>query len=150
MRKFSILLMVLSFSLSSQEIVWPESPGPVTALKIFCDTDSIPIYLDGQKIGLSPLNEPIQVAPGWHQVSYFPKGTLNLPKGSSEAVTMEDIVHLARQDILAEEGKITRVVLSYRTLEAEVQDYQAKLDSSHWLGLAMAVVILLILSWGVG
>lgn len=148
--KYVLMVLLLQWTaVVSQEITWPESPGPITALEIYCDTDSIPIYLDGLQVGISPLREPVQVAPGWHQVSYFPQGNLKVTQGKAGSVAIADIVHLARQDILAEEGKTIRVVLSYRSIEAEVKDYQAKLDSSRWIGLAMALLTLLIVSWGI-
>ena len=58
--------------MNGQEINWNNKPSPITAIEIFCDTDGIPIFIDGVQIGVSPIKNPIQVAPGWHQVSYFP------------------------------------------------------------------------------
>ena len=63
---------LLFSSLFGQVIDWSEKPDPITAIQIFCDTDGIPIYVDGIQVGASPIKETIQVAPGWHQVSYFP------------------------------------------------------------------------------
>jgi len=65
-------LFVLSSILFSQEIDWNDKPNPITAIHIFCDTEGIPIYVDGIQVGASPVKDPVQVAPGWHQVSYFP------------------------------------------------------------------------------
>ncbi len=148
MRYSPLLVLLLTCIVTGQEITWSESPGPITALKIICDTDSVPIYLDGQPVGTTPIKEPVQVAPGWHQISYFPQDTIKGGNKTSEAVVLSDIIHLARQDVLAEEGKTTQVVLSYRSIEAEVKDYQAKLESSRWIGLVMAIITLLIISWG--
>ena len=143
------ILIILLFSFSfSQEIDWNKKPTPITALQIFCDTDGIPIFLNGMQVGASPIKDPIQVAPGWHQVSYFPPNMLLNTQSISQNKKMRDMIHLARQDILVEEGKIVRVVLSYRSIEAEAMSYENKLSSSRLIGLTMVFISLGLLSWG--
>lgn len=143
------ILIILLFSFSfSQEIDWNKKPTPITALQIFCDTDGIPIFLNGMQVGASPIKDPIQVAPGWHQVSYFPPNMLLNTQSISQNKKMRDMIHLARQDILVEEGKTIRVVLSYRSIEAEALSYENKLSSSRLIGLTMVFISLGLLSWG--
>ena len=143
------ILIILLFSFPfSQEIDWNKKPTPITALQIFCDTDGIPIFLNGMQVGASPIKDPIQVAPGWHQVSYFPPNMLLNTQSISQNKKMRDMIHLARQDILVEEGKTVRVVLSYRSIEAEALSYENKLSSSRLIGLIMVFISLGLLSWG--
>ena len=143
------VLIILLFSFPfSQEIDWNKKPTPITALQIFCDTDGIPIFLNGMQVGASPIKDPIQVAPGWHQVSYFPPNMLLNTQSISQNKKMRDMIHLARQDILVEEGKTVRVVLSYRSIEAEALSYENKLSSSRLIGLTMVFISLGLLSWG--
>jgi len=143
------ILIILLFSFPfSQEIDWNKKPTPITALQIFCDTDGIPIFLNGIQVGASPIKDPIQVAPGWHQVSYFPPNMLLNTKSIAQNKKMRDMIHLARQDILVEEGKTVRVVLSYRSIEAEALSYENKLSSSRLIGLIMVFISLGLLSWG--
>ena len=143
------ILIILLFSFSfSQEIDWNKKPTPITALQIFCDTDGIPIFLNGIQVGASPIKDPIQVAPGWHQVSYFPPNMLLNTKSIAQNKKMRDMIHLARQDILVEEGKTVRVVLSYKSIEAEALSYENKLSSSRLIGLTMVFISLGLLSWG--
>ena len=143
------ILIILLFSFSfCQEIDWNKKPTPITALQIFCDTDGIPIFLNGMQVGASPIKDPIQVAPGWHQVSYFPPNMLLNTQSISQNKKMRDMIHLARQDILVEEGKTVRVVLSYRSIEAEALSYENKLSSSRLIGLIMVFISLGLLSWG--
>ena len=98
-----IILIVLLSTLKSQNINWDKKPGPITAIEIFCDTEGIPIFVDGIQIGISPIKDPVQVAPGWHQVSYFPP-QLSINSGSvKQNRIMRDMISLARQDILVEE-----------------------------------------------
>ena len=144
------ILIILLFSFPfSQEIDWGGKPTPITALQIFCDTDGIPIFLNGMQVGASPIKDPIQVAPGWHQVSYFPPNMLLNTQSISQNKKMRDMIHLARQDILVEEGKTVRVVLSYRSIEAEALSYENKLSSSRLIGLTMVFISLGLLSWGI-
>ena len=58
-------ILIIFFSIvTGQEINWSDKPNQITAIKIFCDTDGIPIFVDGVQIGVSPIEEVIQVAPG--------------------------------------------------------------------------------------
>ncbi len=143
-----IIFIFLSTFISSQEIDWNEKPTPITALHIFCDTEGIPIYVDGIQVGASPVKSPIQVAPGWHQVSYFPPELSANTSSISQNRKMRDMIKLARQDVLVEEGKTIRVVLSYRSIEAAAMEYEAKLSSSRWVGLGMVFTVFSLIAWG--
>ncbi|GIT74485.1 MAG: hypothetical protein Ct9H300mP29_4790 [Candidatus Neomarinimicrobiota bacterium] len=48
---------------------------------------------------------------------------------------------------MVDEGKTVRVVLSYRTIEAEAMEYERKLSSSRWVDLAWFLFFFLI-TWG--
>ncbi len=142
-------LWILFFcsSLYGQVIEWDEKREPITAIQIFCDTEGIPIFVDGIQVGASPIKEAIQVAPGWHQVSYFPPN-MNINTGSmSQNRKMRDLIQIARQDVLVEEGKTVRVVLSYRSLEGEALEYEQRLSSSRWVGLSMVFVLIGLMTW---
>ena len=116
--------VVLSMLFAQEQIDWEEKPNPITAIQIYCDTEGIPIFVDGLQVGASRVEDPVQVAPGWHQVSYFPpEMTVNI-RAISENRKMRDMIKLARQDVLVDEGKTVRVVLSYRTIEAEAIEYE--------------------------
>ena len=142
-------LRILFFcsSLYGQVIEWDEKREPITAIQIFCDTEGIPIFVDGIQVGASPIKEAVQVAPGWHQVSYFPPN-MNINTGSmSQNRKMRDLIQIARQDVLVEEGKTVRVVLSYRSLEGEALEYEQRLSSSRWVGLSMVFVLIGLMTW---
>ena len=142
-------LWILFFcsSLYGQVIEWDEKREPITAIQIFCDTEGIPIFVDGIQVGASPIKEAIQVAPGWHQVSYFPPN-MNINTGSmSQNRKMRDLIQIARQDVLVEEGNTVRVVLSYRSLEGEALEYEQRLSSSRWVGLSMVFVLIGLMTW---
>ena len=139
--------MFFCSSLYGQVIEWDEKREPITAIQIFCDTEGIPIFVDGIQVGASPIKEAIQVAPGWHQVSYFPPN-MSINTGSmSQNRKMRDLIQIARQDVLVEEGKMVRVVLSYRSLEGEALEYEQRLSSSRWVGLSMVFVLIGLMTW---
>ena len=145
MRNF-IFILLFSF-ISGQVFEWKEKPEPVTALQIFCDMDGIPIFVDGIQVGASPIEESIQVAPGWHQVSYFLPNMIIDTGSMNQNRKMRDLIQIARQDVLVAEGETVRVVLSYRSLEGEAIEYEKRLSSSRWVGLVMVAVMFSLLSW---
>ena len=147
---FKKSLFIIFFSiLNGQEINWDNKPSPITAIEIFCDTDGIPIFIDGVQIGVSPIKDPIQVAPGWHQVSYFPPQLSVETESIRQNRIMRDMIKLARQDILVEDGKTVRAVLSYRTIEAEALEYEQRISSGRWIGIAMVSIIMSLIVWGI-
>ena len=147
---FKKSLFIIFFSiLNGQEINWNNKPSPITAIEIFCDTDGIPIFIDGVQIGVSPIKDPIQVAPGWHQVSYFPPQLSVETESIRQNRIMRDMIKLARQDILVEDGKTVRAVLSYRTIEAEALEYEQRISSGRWVGIGMVSIIMSLIVWGI-
>lgn len=147
---FKKSLFIIFFSiLNGQEINWNNKPSPITAIEIFCDTDGIPIFINGVQIGVSPIKDPIQVAPGWHQVSYFPPQLSVETESIRQNRIMRDMIKLARQDILVEDGKTVRAVLSYRTIEAEALEYEQSISSGRWIGIGMVSIIMSLIVWGI-
>ena len=144
------IIVIIFFSIvTGQEINWSDKPNPITAIEIFCDTDGIPIFVDGVQIGVSPIKEAIQVAPGWHQVSYFPPQLSVETESIRQNRIMRDMIKLARQDILVEDGKTVRAVLSYRTIEAEALEYEQKISSGRWIRAGMVFIIISLIIWGI-
>jgi len=144
-----IILIILLSSLKSQEINWDKKPSPITAIEIFCDTEGIPIFIDGIQIGVSPIKDPVQVAPGWHQISYFPPQLSINSESVKQNKIMSDMINLARQDILVEEGSTVRAVLSYRTIESQALEYQQIISSNRWIGFSMIFLIISLMIWGI-
>ena len=148
MYKKTIIIIFFSI-LNGQEINWNNKPSPITAIEIFCDTDGIPIFIDGVQIGVSPIKDPIQVAPGWHQVSYFPPQLSVETESIRQNRIMRDMIKLARQDILVEDGETVRAVLSYRTIESEALEYEQNISSGQWIGIGMVSIIMFLIVWGI-
>ena len=144
-----VILIALLSLLKSQEIDWDKKPAQITAIEIFCDTEGIPIFIDGIRIGVSPIKNPVQVAPGWHQISYFPPELSISSESVKQNKIMTDMINLARQDILAEEGLTVRAVLSYRTIESQALEYQQRISSGRWMGFGMVFLIVSFMIWGI-
>ena len=144
-----VIVISLFSALTAQEINWSNKPSPITAIEIYCDTNGIPIFVDGVQIGVSPIKEAIQVAPGWDQVSYFPPQLSVNTESIRQNRIMRDMIKLARQDILVEDGKTVRAVLSYRTIEAEALEYEQKISSGRWIGAGMVSIIISLIIWGI-
>lgn len=130
----------------AQEINWLEYP-PKTALRIVCDTDDLPIYVDGIQVGVTPLEATVEVAPGWHRVTYFPD-TGNpyqslLPKDRR----IHDIIRMGTVNVLVEEGETADVSLNYRAVSEEVRAYQRLVNGGRWIGFFMVTVVMAILAW---
>ena len=80
-------------------------------------------------------------------MSYFPPNMIIDTGSMNQNRKMRDLIQIARQDVLVAEGETVRVVLSYRSLEGEAIEYENRLSSSRWVGLAMVAIMLSLLSW---
>jgi hypothetical protein len=118
-------------------------------LHILCDTPDLPIYVDGQFVGKTPLENTVDVFPGWHKVGYFPGDPSEIapPKTPKEKM-LNDIVRMGILDVYVEEGKTRSVALSYQSLDEDVYNYQKKVNSGAWIGFGLFFITMLIISWG--
>ena len=108
-----------------------------------------PIYVDGQMVGISPLNGSIDVLPGWHKVGYFPNDySRDSNKLTSKEKILNDILVMGRLDVFVEEGKHETIVLNYQTLDEEVIDYNKKFQTGTVVGFSLFFTMILLMSWG--
>jgi len=121
-----------------------------TSIRILCDTPGLPIYVDNIKVGISPLNHPVDVLPGWHKVGYFPEEYAIDPSRSKTAKDkmMNDILVMGRLDVFVEEGKMETIALNYQTLEEDVISYNNKFRASAWMGFSIFFLLIILMSWG--
>ena len=120
-----------------------------TSLEIICDTKGLPIYIDGQMVGISPLKRSIDVLPGWHKVGYFPNDySKDSNKLTSKEKMLNDILVMGRLDVFVEEGKHETIVLNYQTLEEEVINYNKRFKTGSMVGFSLFFTIILLMSWG--
>ena len=132
----------------SHPLSWKDSRER-TSLEIICDTKGLPIYLDGQMVGVSPLKNPIDVLPGWHKVGYFPNDySKDSNKLTSKEKLLNDILVMGRLDVFIEEGKHETIVLNYQTLDEEVIDYNKRFQTGTMVGFSLFFTMILLMSWG--
>ena len=141
-------LAFLLVNLSGQIVKW-DNRARYTAITISCDTDSVPIYVDGYYVGKTPLPNALTVTPGWHTVSIFPPDDGIPEQEGLSTRTMKDIIRLGKQDVMVEEGNVELVVMSYRAIDAEIEEYQRQTLSGVWLRAGMMLSLLLLITWGI-
>jgi len=145
-RLFLIAILFFTF-VFGQTMKW-DNRARYTAMKISCDTDSVPIYLDGYYVGKTPIRQALTVTPGWHKVSIFPPDD-GVPEQSVPSnKTLKDIIRLGQQDVMIEEGNVELVVMSYRAIDAEIEEYQRQTQSGTWVRASMLFALLFIIIWG--
>ena len=143
-----IVLILFFFTLSFGQTMKWDNRARYTAMKISCDTDSVPIYLDGYYVGKTPILEALTVTPGWHKVSIFPTDDGVSEQSGPSKKTRKDIIRLGQQDVMVEEGNVELVVMSYRAIDAEIEEYQLQTQSGTWVRASMLFALLFIITWG--
>ena len=142
------LIAILLFAFGYGQTMKWDNRARYTAMKISCDTDSVPIYLDGYYVGKTPIRQALTVTPGWHKVSIFPPDD-GIPEQSVPSnKTLKDIIRLGQQDVMVEEGNVELVVMSYRAIDAEIEEYQRQTQSGTWVRASMLFALLFIIIWG--
>ena len=144
-----VLLLAFFFvNLFGQTVKW-DNRARYTAITISCDTDSVPIYVDGYFVGKTPLPNALTVTPGWHTVSIFPPDDGVPEQEGPSTRTMKDIIRLGKQDVKVEEGNVELVVMSYRAIDAEIEEYQRQTLSGVWIRVGMMFALLFLITWGI-
>ena len=121
-----------------------------SSIRILCDTEGLPIYVDNQLVGKSPLDYAVDVLPGWHQVGYFPTDPALLPSPRSpKEKMMDNILRMGILDVYVEEGKEQEIVLNYQNLDQDVLVFQRSISAGSWIGFSLFFFLILLISWGI-
>ena len=121
-----------------------------TTLEIICDTKGLPIYVDNQLVGYSPLKNRIDVLPGWHKVGYFSNDyTEDSNALTSKEKMLNDILVMGRLDVFIDEGKHETIALNYQTLDEDVIDYNKRFEAGTWIGFSLFFTMIVLISWGI-
>ena len=114
------------------------------------DTEDLPIYVDNQLVGKSPLEYAVDVLPGWHQVGYFPTDPALLPAPRSpKEKMMDNILRMGILDVYVEEGKEQEIVLNYQNLDQDVLAFQRRISAGSWIGFSLFFLLIMLISWGI-
>ena len=121
-----------------------------SSIRILCDTEGLPIYVDNQLVGKSPLDYAVDVLPGWHQVGYFPTDPALLPSPRSpKEKMMDNIPRMGILDVYVEEGKEQEIVLNYQNLDQDVLAFQRSISAGSWIGFSLFFFLIMLISWGI-
>ena len=90
-------------------------------IKVEANLSGVPIYVDGKYVGDTPLDRPIEVEPGWHQVSGFsPVYTKLASQQGLQFVGYDSIVQnnemYGSTTVYAEPGKLETVTLKFNQM----------------------------------
>ncbi len=124
-----------------------KSPDDKTGVIIHCDVPNIPIYVDGEMVGRSPIKEVVELLPGWHQISVFPDATTPMFEDVPSTRKLRDVFRMGKQDVLVENGQVVHVTVGYRSIEQEVNQYQLHLSASRWIGFSLVGLVICLLVW---
>ena len=121
-----------------------------SSIRILCDTEDLPIYVDNQLVGKSPLEYAVDVLPGWHQVGYFPTDPALIPAPRSpKEKMMDNILRMGILDVYVEEGKEQEIVLNYQNLDQDVLAFQRSITAGSWIGFSLFFLLIMLISWGI-
>ena len=83
----------------------PNVSGRKTFLKIRCDLIDVFIYLDGKKMGKTPLTSRVPVTPGWHRIRIDIPGA---PKKNQYGIPLPDY-----RDVYVTKGRTQKVTFKF-------------------------------------
>ena len=130
----TIVLITFSYSLFSQE---KDDLSLYGFIDIKTDSLNVPFFIDGFYVGNHPLNAPIPVLPGFHEVRYIPpdiqheKVRDNLTEGIKR-------VYVSKNDTL-------EVFLFYDHYLAQVETMQNELKIQNYIGFTIVGAILYVI-----
>ena len=116
-------------------------------VRVESNMEGVPIYIDGKYVGETPLAGPIQVEPGWHQVSGFsPVYTYLASKSGLQSVGYNDSIIQNNESygattFYAEAGKLETVELKFNKM-GDTPKKWAELKGGLNIGLPMFVFVM--------
>ena len=116
-------------------------------IRVESNMDGVPIYIDGKYVGETPLGRPIQVEPGWHQVSGFsPVYTHLASEGGLQFVGYSDSIIQNNESygattVYAEAGKLETIELKFNKM-GDTPKKWTELKGGINIGLPMFVFVM--------
>ncbi len=120
-------------------------------ITVEANLDGVPIYIDGKYVGDTPLNRPIEVEPGWHQVSGFsPVYTRLASQKGLQFVGYDSIVQnnemYGSTTVYAESGKLETVSLKFNQM-GDVPKKMREIEGGMSMGIPMFTLLIGIITW---
>jgi len=116
-------------------------------IRVESNMEGVPIYIDGKYIGETPLARPIQVEPGWHQVSGFsPIYTSLASKSRLQFIGHNDSIiqnneSYGAMTVYAEAGKLETVELKFNKM-GDTPKKWVEIEGGMNIGLPMFVFVM--------
>ena len=120
-------------------------------ITVEANLDGVPIYIDGKYVGDTPLNRPIEVEPGWHQVSGFsPVYTRLASQKGLQFVGYDSIVQnnemYGSTTVYAEPGKLETVSLKFNQM-GDTPKKMREIEGGMSMGIPMFTLLISIITW---
>ena len=116
-------------------------------IRVESNMEGVPIYIDGKYVGETPLVRPIQVEPGWHQVSGFSPIYTNLASksrlqfvGHNDSIIQNNESYGA-MTVYAEAGKLETVELKFNKM-GDTPKKWVEIKGGMNIGLPMFVFVM--------
>ena len=121
------------------------------AIRVEANMDGVPIYIDGKYIGDTPIRKPVNVEPGWHQVSGFsPVYTHLAKKKGLQYVGYDSIINnnelYGSSTVYAESGKVETVLLKFNQM-GDTPKKWIETEGGMSLGLPMFTLLIGLITW---
>ena len=123
-------------------------------IRVEANMAGIPIYIDGKYVGETPLSRPVQVEPGWHQVSGFSPVYTHLAfRKGLQFVGYDSIIQnnelYGSTTVYAEAGKLETVVLRFNQMGDTPKKWK-EINGGMNIGTPILFFLIGIISWGMG
>ena len=120
-------------------------------ITVEANLDGVPIYIDGKYVGDTPLSRPIEVEPGWHQVSGFsPVYTRLASQKGLQFVGYDSIVQnnemYGSTTVYAEPGKLETVSLKFNQM-GDTPKKMREIEGGMSMGIPMFTLLISIITW---
>ncbi len=120
-------------------------------ITVEANLDGVPIYIDGKYVGDTPLNRPIEVEPGWHQVSGFsPVYTQLAFQKGLQFVGYDSIVQnnemYGSTTVYSEPGKLETVSLKFNQM-GDTPKKMREIEGGMSMGIPMFTLLIGIITW---
>ena len=123
-------------------------------IRVEANMAGIPIYIDGKYVGETPLSRPVQVEPGWHQVSGFSPVYTHLAfRKGLQFVGYDSIIQnnelYGSTTVYAEAGKLETVELKFNQMGDTPKKWD-EINGGMNIGTPILFFLIGIISWGLG
>ena len=120
-------------------------------IRVKANMAGVPIYIDGKYVGDTPLARPIQVEPGWHQVSGFSPVYTHLASARGlQFIAYDSIIQnnemYGATTVYAEAGKLETVDLRFNKM-GDTPKKWSEIQGGMNIGAPMFIFLIGMISW---